>query len=204
MPRFSSDPPKDPRGRSLTLLRCPPFKPMVAIVTSLDLVGCPTHFYGGKTMPCEETKCKPCLEGIPWSWHSYVAAYDHVAKLHFLFESTARASEPFKQYRDANGTIRGCLFKAQRTHQRANAQVRIETRPADLEKYQLPDPPNVENLLSIIWGFPVDIVKIDGRLKDVDRIALAEQRLQTIRNNINGTLPKPGAIPDRDPPPKAA
>lgn len=190
MPTFSNEMPHDPRGLSLPLKRCPVGKPVIAIVTSQDLIGCKTHFYQGKTQPCENESCAACLDGVRWTWHSYLSAYDHAAKLHFLFESTARATEAFVQYRDAHGLLRGCLFRAQRTQLRANARVYIETKPADLEKYSLPDPPDLAKILGIIWNLPADVLEQARRIKNVPNLTTDEQHLEQIRRRINGTMPQ--------------
>lgn len=169
MPNFSSVPPLDPRGHSLTLKRCPTGKPLVAIVTCDDLVGCPTHFYGGRTVPCETENCEPCNEGVPWRWHSYLSCFQPSTKIHFLFENTARATEPFVLYRKAHGTLRGCCFKAQRLNSRPNSRVYIDTKPVDLEKQTLPEGPDLIKVLGIIWNIPAPAISTDGVLKSVPR-----------------------------------
>jgi len=200
MPTFSNQVPHDPRGLSLPLKRCPVGKPVIAIVTSLDLIGCKTHFYQGKTQPCENETCKACLDGVRWTWHSYLSAYDHAAKLHFLFESTARATEAFVQYREAHDVLRGCLFRAQRTQLRANARVYIETRPADLEKYSLPNPPDLTKILAIIWNLPDAVLAKGRRIKNVPNLTPEEEALEQIRRRINGTMPQTTQLDQQKPP----
>jgi len=167
MPIFTNQPPEDARGVGLPLRRCPTYKPLTAIVTSLDLTGCPTHYFGGRTVPCEEHDCQACLNGVPWRWHSYLSCWDQTNKIHFLFENTARATEPFVQYREAHGTLRGCAFKAQRMNSRPNARVYIETKPVDLEKITLPKPPDLLAVLSIIWNIPLGQIKSNGQQRKV-------------------------------------
>ena len=195
MPQFSTDPPQDPRGHGLPLKRCPTYSAITAIVTSTNLVGCPTHFYGGRTVPCEEKECEPCLNGVPWRWHAYCSAWSPTNKIHFLFESTRRACDPFIQYRDAHGLLRGCLFKAQRMNGRPNARVYIETKPADLEKVTLPTAPDLELVLSIIWNIPLpSLTTGDSQRKmpqvRVDQTTPSKQtlrhQLNVIKHNANG------------------
>lgn len=152
---FSNDLPEDPKGPSLHLIRCPVMRPLVAIVTSADLIGCATHFYGGRTVPCTGEDCEAHLNGVPWRWHTYVSIWVPTAKRHLLFESTARASEPFILFRKAHDSLRGCLFQAARVNSRVNARVYIETKPADLEALTLPDAPDLMKVLSIIWNIPL-------------------------------------------------
>lgn len=190
MPLFSNAPPPDPRGRSLPLWRCPIHKPLTAVVTSNDLIGCKTHYYRGKTMPCENEDCPACQDGIRWSWHSYLAAYDHANNLHFLFESTARATEPFVEYRKHHGTLRGCLFKAHRARGRHNSQVYIYTRQADLAKYPIPDPPDLIKLLGMIWDLPDDCLEKARRMKEVETIATIDDKLNEVRLRIDQPFEK--------------
>lgn len=181
MPDFTNSPPTDPRGVGLPLKRCPTMANLVGIVTSSDIIGCPTHFYGGRTVPCEKENCEPCLNGVPWRWHSYCSCWSPSNKVHFLFENTARATEPFVQYRDAHGSLRGCAFRAQRMNSRPNARVFIETKPADLEKITLPDAPDLAAVLSIIWNIPLPQVPTNA-----DRMSVPlSQADRTIRSHMN-------------------
>lgn len=179
MPRYSNSPPADGRGQSLPLRRCPPRGQLVAVITCDDLLGCPTHFYGGRTVPHEEENCTPCDEGISWRWHGYVSAWIPKAKLHFLFEMTARCAEVLIQYRAAHSTLRGCLFEATRPSQTPNGRVYLQTKPIDLEGIPVPDPPDLPRLLSMIWNIPAPTVQIEGRIKNHPRA----------RINSNGTAP---------------
>lgn len=158
MPRFTNAPPSDPRGQPLPLRRCPFHRPLTAIVTCHDVVGCPTHYWGGRTVPCEEQDCEPCLAGVRWNWHGYVSAYDLNLKLHFLFEVTARCSEAFTDYRKANPTLRGCHFEATRPSGKSNGRVYLRTKTADLQKTAVPDAPNIPDVLAMIWNItPAEI-----------------------------------------------
>ncbi len=170
MPNFTNTPPVDPRGVGLPLRRCPSMGAICGIVTSSDLIGCPTHFFGGRTVPCEQNDCEPCLNGIPWRWHSYCSCWSPENKIHFLFENTARASEPFVQYRDAHVSLRGCLFRAHRNNNRPNGRVYIETKPADLEKLALPEAPNLENVLSIIWNLPLPTLETGTSQRNMPQV----------------------------------
>lgn len=198
MPIFSNTPPVDPRGVGLTLKRCPTYGAITGIVTSSDLLGCPTHFFGGRTVPCETQNCEPCLNGVPWRWHSYCSCWSQSNKIHFLLENTARATEPLVQYRDAHGSLRGCLFRAQRMNARPNARVYIETKPADLEKIHLPDAPDLAKVLSIIWNIPLPAITKDGNHRNmphtrVDQTILSDEhhlrKIDELRKNANQRKP---------------
>jgi len=186
MPTFTHDVPADPRGPSFPIVRTPLGRPLIAIVTSPDLVGCYTHYYKGRTIPCEGSGCNLCLDGqepttgksgnpvhvvnkieiecqgppcpacqdgLPYRWHAYQSVLNQKDHLHCLFECTAQAAENFTDYRQAHGTIRGCEFQAQRLNNRPNGRIIIQTRPANLTGITLPKPPDLVNVLSILWGF---------------------------------------------------
>lgn len=186
MPTFSSDVPRDPRGPAFPIIRTPASRPLTAIITSPNLVGCYTHYFKGRTTPCEGADCQLCLQGsepyrtadgrtvhkvgkmeiecdgpaceachagMPYRWHAYQSALTTRDHLHCIFECTAQAAEHFTTYREAHGTIRGCMFEAFRLHGRPNGRIIIQTKPADLTGIQLPTPPDLVKCLGILWGF---------------------------------------------------
>ena len=152
MPNYSHNIPDNPDGPSLPVRRTPTSSPILAIVTSEDLIGCHTHFFGGRTVPCEAPDCDACKEGLPFRWHAYLSAVDTKSNLHFLFECTAQAAETFVQYREAYHTLRGCFFQAKRWKPRANSRVVIVTKPCKLDEVILPSPPDLVKVLAILWG----------------------------------------------------
>lgn len=176
MPNWSTDIPKDPRGVALPLRRTPTSGSLLAVVTSEDLLGCDTHFFGGHTVPCTRPNCKACNEGLPFRWHAYFAALEQKTRLHFIFECTAQAAEPFKSYRDAHHTLRGCLFAAQRWHSRPNGRVIIRTQTLDLTNYHLPLAPDVRKCMSIVWQIPDDAAEIAGRIKSMPALRVSPDK----------------------------
>ena len=194
MLNFTSTPPKDPRGISLALVRTPPIKPFVAIVTSEDLVGTFTHFYHGRTLPHQNEGCPACEEGIPFRWHAWVSCLTAVDHVHCIFECTARPAQVFVDYRKANRTLRGCHFKAHRASKVTNGRITIETRPADLNKIGLPNAPDLTKCLSIIWNIPATQIEVPMRHDDTPQLTIAypgvEERLKP-----NGTPAAPPTTP---------
>lgn len=163
MPRYSHNIPDAPSGPALPIRRAPAYSALVAIATAQDLIGTYTHYYKGRTIPCESPNCDACQNGIPFRWHAYLSAWDCKTALHFIFEVTAAGAEPFIDYRDHHGTLRGCLFSARRWKERPNGRVLIQTKPADLREIRLPQPPDMEKCLSILWSLSEKDVKTTGR-----------------------------------------
>jgi len=156
MPTYTNAIPTQPRGPALPIRRAPASGHLAAIITSDDLIGTNTHYYKGRTMPCEAPECDACSHGVPYRWHSYCAAWEPKTALHFIFETTATAAEAFIEYRDHHKTLRGCFFSAKRWQQRPNGRILIQTKPADLTEYRLPTGPDLTRCLAILWSLPED------------------------------------------------
>ncbi len=161
MPKWSSDIPQDPRGQSFPIMRTPTAKPLGAVITCADLVGTYTHFYKGRTVPCEGDHCDPDAHALPYRWHAYLSAYQVSKSLHFLFECTAQAAEPFIEYRAKYASLRGAAFEATRYNSKPNGRILIRCRPADLSGVLLPQPPDLIKALSILWNLPVNELSAD-------------------------------------------
>jgi hypothetical protein len=151
MPRFSNAPPADQKEFALPIMRTPAHGKFQAIVTSEDLLGCNTHWWGGRTVPCEAPDCEACREGSPYRWHAYCSAFIPKTAIHVLFECTAQASETLVQYRVAHGTLRGCLIDAYRWRSAPNGRVIIRATPAAQPPDTLPKPPDLLKVLTVIW-----------------------------------------------------
>ena len=155
MLNFSSDPPLENTRYALRLLRTPAKKKLHLIVTSDNLIGCWTHFFGGRTVPCTRPDCEACTAGTSSRWHGYLSAIDPDTSEHLLFECTASAAESFAVYRKRHETLRGCEFVADRVNPRPNARLRLKMKPADLAHINLPQPANLQAALCHIWGLPL-------------------------------------------------
>jgi len=155
MPQWKSTPPDEPEGYALRILRTPSDKPIAAIVTSPEVIGCPTHYAGNRTVPCEGADdCQLCRDGYSWRWHGYLGCILTATLEHVLFEFTAHASDTFRNYQHLHGTLRACHFQANRPSNRHNGRVIIACKPYDQSRVRLPDPPDVKTILCHIWNVP--------------------------------------------------
>ena len=166
MPNWSRDVPASDSVRAMPLLRTPTNGQLKAAITTPDLIGCPTHFFQGHTVPHQKENCEACKEGVGWVWHGYIAAIMASNRQHFLFEFTAQVGDTLKDYRKLQGTLRGGIITAERMHHRQNGRVVLSITPGDLAKLNLPDPPDVIACMAIIWNLPRDTVKANGRMKN--------------------------------------
>ena len=186
MPTWTNELPPEPSAPALPIRRTPARKPLVAVVTSEDLVGTYTHFYHGRTMPCEAPDCEPCSKGQPYRWHAYFAAWEPDTALHFLFECTAQAAENFVQYRKAYGRLRRCKFQATRWRSAPNGRVLIRTKPDELQDRILPQAPDLVACLSVLWNLPSSELAADFQ----------EPEKETAHVNLIGSQTPPATAAD--------
>ena len=191
MPTYSNEVPDDPRGAALPIRRTPPRKPLVAIVTSQDMLGCYTHYWNGRTQPCEKPACDPCSKGMPYRWHAYFGSWEISTALHFLFEVTAQAAQHFVTYRNAHGTLRGCKFEATRWRANPNGRVLLRSKPHDFATLSIPKPPDLVACLAILWGIPTSDFKTGYAGHDID-----QQVTEITKNNSQPRWGQPQPIPD--------
>jgi hypothetical protein len=158
MPNWTNRPPDQPEKYAYELKRTPPDHPIIAICISDDILGCNTHFWGNRTVPCEAPNCPACQDQTPSRWHGYLACYDPKTAALFIFETTAKAAQAFEAYRDTYGTLRGCYFQACRPKRRKNAAITIQTKPADLTKINHPPPLDIQRAMSVIWQIPATAI----------------------------------------------
>jgi len=154
----------------LPLIRTPAGKPLTAFITSDDLIGCDTHFWGGHTVPCDKPDCEACEAGSTYRWHAYLAAYNPDDQLHFIFECTAQAAAKFQEYRKEHVTLRGCHFQAYRWHGRRNGRVIIKFSPASLVPAALPNAPDLAKVMAVVWRLPLPNVFVAGVERGAARI----------------------------------
>lgn len=155
MPKFSHDPPELGDHQKFELRRTPCNGRLQGIVTSTRLIGCPTHFWRGRTVPCEDPKCPACEEGCPWRWHGFLAIWDPKTGAHYILELTAPPAETVGKYYAAHGTIRGALILAQRNSTRPNARVLLKMKPAEIQNLKLPTAPDLTAVLCHIWNVAI-------------------------------------------------
>jgi hypothetical protein len=159
MPTWLSTLPTVAKGQGYDLKRTPATQPLDGIITCDDLVVTQTHYWGGRTIPCEGETCKACLAIVPARWHVYVTAMNPKTREHFIFECTLQAGEAFAEHSKAHGTLRGCFFRSSRPKMTPNGKVVIATKAADLTKISLPHAPDLKRALCTIWQVPAGPVE---------------------------------------------
>jgi hypothetical protein len=165
MPNWSTQLPPAQKHQGFDLRRTPTSSSLQAICTCENLLVCDTHFWHGRTTPCEritnekgktvdDSTCPACLQKQAWRTHVYVSAFDPRTHQHFIFECTDIAAKPFAEYIDGNGTLRGCSFYANRPKATPNGKVIILTNTVNQARTPLPTAPDVKHALAVIWRLP--------------------------------------------------
>lgn len=193
MPNWSTEVPEPKKHMGFDLKRTPEAAALEGIITCETVVGCDTHYWGGRTLPCESPNCDACNNAMPYRWHAYVSAYCPRTHCHFLFECTANAAKAFKDYAKAHGTLRGCFFHAERTKRTKNAKVIIATRPANLTQLTLPTAPNVMLAMAVIWKLPTTAMRQEHDHEGTPTIKTNPLPLHKMRTQPNNA-PDPSPI----------
>lgn len=206
MPTYRTTLPEKSKHQGFDLKRTPEAGSLQAIVTSENLLVCDTHFFHGRTAPCErivndqgktidDSFCLACKEKIAYRCHVYVSAFDAKKQEHFIFECTDNAAKPLEEYKTASGTLRGCVLYATRPKGLKNSKVVIETSSVNLAKVKIPQPPDLIRALAVIWRLPVTAFDVE---KNKSRSAVVKTNGKKIRNMDTqpDNAPDPLAISD--------
>jgi len=158
VPHWSTTPPDRSGPRPLPIIRTPVGKSIVATILSDAMLGCPTHFWGGRTTPCEAPDCPACNAGSPTRWHGYLIIFSEQQRTSAILEIPDAAAEQLTLLAHSLPTLRGAKIKAVRTKATRNARVLIELQPPSLEQKNLPRAADLQTLLAMIWKLPTTAV----------------------------------------------
>ena len=181
MPRFDVTPPDETKKFTLELRRAQPGPGVKGICTCDNLIGCHTHYYGGRTVPCEGEECEACKDGFTPRWHGYISAFSPISNEHFLFEMTQTAAEKFNAFQNEYSTLRGCLFIAKRRTKSPNSRLLVQLKPSNPNRKDIPDAPRIERILCHIWNVPFDEMSTHETIKHI------KETLAAKRKSVNGS-----------------
>ena len=149
---WQNTPPPKAEGYGMRLLRTPAQGALRGMITCETLQGTPTHYFGGRTVPCLQKDCKACANDIGWLWHGYLSMILPTTHEHVLLELTAQACEVVNNYHEQHSVLRGTLVTATRAGKLANGRVLLQLNPGNLSDIQLPDAPDIRKHMMHIWG----------------------------------------------------
>ena len=209
MPTFRRNLPPEGTNTGFDLRRTPANGKILAVITCEGLIVCDTHYWHGRTVPCErivnaegrtidDSPCQACREKAAWRSHVYVSAFDHQKREHFLFECTAMAAKPLEEYQIGAGTLRGCAMHATRPRGLKNAKVAIQTNTSNVTRFPIPNPPDIAAALAVIWRLPRPAISAEPERKHATRLKAHADRLTQMRNQGDNEAdpPKVGEILD--------
>jgi hypothetical protein len=149
--RWMDRPPEDHDLPAMDLLRTPTSGTMSGVITCDKPICVPTHWFGGQTLPCVYDECPACIEQRARVYHVYTSLFNPNLTKHWIFECTAEASRIIYQLAEQTSNLRGVMLSAARRGKRANGKVEILLKQSPIDKFKLPDPPDLKAHLSRIW-----------------------------------------------------
>jgi hypothetical protein len=159
MPHWTNNAPDEADRYTATLIRVKPGRPIRGICASPHMLGCWTHWFGGRTIPCDQPDCIPCESQTSRRWHAYLHLWSPASHHSAILEITALAARELEPYIEQHHTLRGAEIDVQRSNQRPNSPLIIVARPADLQRFQLPEPLDIIAAMSRMWEVNVSRAK---------------------------------------------
>jgi hypothetical protein len=137
----------------IRLIRTPASGKLQAVILSDDVIGCPTHYDGTRTLPCSKDKCDACARGLPWRWHGYIGLWIVGTQERVVLELTAAASQRLVEHRKQYKTLRGFDLIACRPRGKPNSRIHVALGAMQRPSSQLPPAPDVQAIMCYIWGY---------------------------------------------------
>lgn len=153
MPRFTRSPDGPAETFALRIIRTPHTREITLLSTCTIHVGAYTHWFNGRTTPCEAPDpCPACQEGRSARWHGYISALLLPHAEHVLWEFTAPLLEQIDAYIKQHGDLRRAKLLARRIKPYPTSRQTIWLRPGDAGDPPLPPQPDIAKILLHIWG----------------------------------------------------
>lgn len=173
MINLSTQIPDQETRHALPLVRTPERGQLRIIITTPEILGTYTHWYGGRTQPCRGDACKPCLEGSPSRWLGYLAGVVADGPRHAIIEVPQLAAQQIARYLEEHGTLRGHMMSLARLSRRPNGRVSASLQRDERPDRVIPPPPDMYRCLATLWqiklaDFAPGHRKIDGRELEVN------------------------------------
>ena len=161
-------PHKDDQNTRYRIQRTPAKGTLVARVLSHEFTGARTHYWHGRTTPCDPVLCEACDANQASRWHGWIFAQDLKTLEIYIFEFPPAAGEDLDRKFGELRTLRGVHFKSFRVGGKANSRVVIQFGSQDQDREALPKVPKLEPILCSIWGIRGAPTKKSPRMTDHD------------------------------------
>lgn len=144
--------PSDANNLSPTrLIRTRPGKPLTALITSDQLLGCYVHFWRGRTTPCNGATCEACNDNRLKRWYGWVSACTLAMTENVILEITAACCDPIKDYVRTHGRLRGAQLFLERATAKQNSRLIARITESKHSPDVLPAALDVVHVLEHIW-----------------------------------------------------
>ena len=137
--------------RATRLIRVKPGRPIVGIVTSMELVGCYVHYFRGRSKACERADCEACREKHMPRWYGWVSIWGPKSNEHVIAEFTASCVEAIQEYRLKHGQLRGAVLTLERATAKINSRLTARVQQSTINADVLPAELDVIGTLEKIW-----------------------------------------------------
>jgi len=151
-PAWQDEPPPQTEFAGIRLIRTPPGRELVGVITSDHITGCPTHYVHRRTTPCTGTSCTHCLDGLQPRWHGYLSIRSMYSETQYVLELTALAAAPIQEYLRRHGTLRGARLHAKRVGDKPNSPVQTTVSPNDTDLRTLAPEVHMRRYLATLWS----------------------------------------------------
>lgn len=185
MQKWSTLPPASEGPATLPIERTPPKGELVGWITSHKMLGCPVHWYKGRTKPCQLEDCHACAQNVPWRWKGYLGLHVKKDNRHVLFEFPAQVGEKLGDYLKTHRSLRNLLIAVNRIPEKPNGKVNLRWKDTDDKILAIHEEPNLLYILSALWDIPL---QEHGTVPD--RYNSVAARINQEPVEFNGKLPE--------------
>ena len=150
--RMARRPSKDAGRIIYPLMRCGAKPFQGAVILSHDILGCYTHYWCRRTIPCRKDNCPACDQGYSPRWHGWVFVQSQKTANKAIFEFTAGASANVDKYFREHRTLRGGIINAWREPARINGRLVIQVIKGTRDPDSLPKAIKLLPILMRMWN----------------------------------------------------
>lgn len=133
------------------IIRAKPGKTTQGVVLSLDLIGAYTHYWKGRTTPCNPPACPACDAGHKPRWYGYLALWNPATAAVAILEITTAAVPAIETYLARHGSLRYAQIMATRANRKPNSRLIVSFQAAPYSGPHGPEPPDLPAHLSHMW-----------------------------------------------------
>jgi hypothetical protein len=151
MPNWNTRPDRGDALAPITIVRTKPGPPNAMIVTSHAVLGVYTHYWKGRTKPCDGPACPACEAMMGARWYGYLAVWHPKSNAIGLLEITPSTTTALDAYEESHGTLRGAKVTTSRANRKINSRLILTIEEGTFSADKIPQPPNVRHQLCKLW-----------------------------------------------------